>query len=99
MRSTFTFLFALLLAGTATAQDLVRYGAQAGAQFSLRQALQDVQSKYNFKFEFLEFRGGTDNILALEQRQLDINTATVQHLLRAVEEDMSIVWVAGWGGG
>jgi ABC-type nitrate/sulfonate/bicarbonate transport system substrate-binding protein len=84
---------------TAFAADTVRYGAQVGAQYSLRQALEDIQGKYDLKYTFHEFRSGTDNILALEQRELDVSTATTQHLLRAVEEDMSIVWVLGWGGG
>jgi len=87
------------LAGAAAAQDTVRYGAQLGAQYSLRLLLQENQAKYNLKYDFKDFRSGTENILALEQRELDISTATTQHLLRAIEENMPIVWVLGWGGG
>jgi NitT/TauT family transport system substrate-binding protein len=83
----------------AFAADTVRYGAQIGAQYSLRQVLEEIQAKYNLKYEFREFRSGTDNILALEQREVDVSTATTQHLLRAVEENIPIVWVLGWGGG
>jgi NitT/TauT family transport system substrate-binding protein len=95
------FVLAALLAFNhfAAAADTVRYGAQIGAQYSLRQALEDNQDKYGLKYEFREFRSGTDNILALEQREVDVSTATSQHLLQAVERDIPIVWVAGWGGG
>lgn len=90
---------AFLAAAGAWAADTVRYGAQIGAQYSLRQALEENQAKYDLKYEFREFRSGTDNILALEQREVDVSTATTQHLLRAVEENIPIVWVIGWGGG
>jgi NitT/TauT family transport system substrate-binding protein len=92
-------VFLAAACGMAAAADTVRYGAQVGAQYSLRQALEENAAKHNLKYEFREFRSGTDNILALEQRELDVNTATTQHLLRAVEENIPIVWVAGWGGG
>jgi NitT/TauT family transport system substrate-binding protein len=90
---------AQFLAGAAGAADLVRYGAQLGAQYSLRDVLKEIEGKHNLKFEFRDFRSGTENILALEQREVDISTATSQHLLRAIEERIPIVWVVGWGGG
>src|SRR5256885_622096 len=89
----FFALTVFLFLGTAHAADTVRYGAQVGAQYSLRQALEDLQGKYDLKYEFREFRSGTDNILALEQREVDVSTATTQHLLQAVEKDIPIVWV------
>src|SRR5688572_15239076 len=90
---------ALAATGAALAADTVRYGAQVGAQYSLRQVLEEIQGKYDLKYDFREFRSGTDNILALEQRQVDVSTATTQHLLRAVEEIIPNVWILGWGGG
>jgi len=87
------------LTGVAGAADTVRYGAQIGAQYSLRTALVELQGKYDLKYEFKDFRSGTENILALEQREIDVSTATSQHLLRAIEEQIPIVWVIGWGGG
>ena len=87
------------MAGTAAAQDTVRYGAQVGAQYSLNVLLKENQAKYNLKYDIKDFRSGTENILALEQREVDVSTATTQHLLRAIEENMPIVWVLGWGGG
>lgn len=92
-------LFGGALACAAHAQDTVRYGAQIGAQYSLRIALQDLSDKYKLKYDFKDFRSGTENILALEQREIDVSTATSQHLLRAIEEQIPIVWVIGWGGG
>src|SRR5688572_10958196 len=89
----------LAAAGTAAAQDTVRYGAQVGAQYSLNVLLKENQAKYNLKYDIKDFRSGTENILALEQREVDVSTATTQHLLRAIEENMPIVWVLGWGGG
>ena len=86
-------------AGAAAAQDVVRWGAQLGAQYSMRTALTEIEGKYKLKHEFKEFRSGTENILALEQREVDVSTATTQHLLRAIEEQIPIVWVIGWGGG
>ncbi len=92
---------ALFAAAVAPAQatDPVRYGAQLGAQYSLKVALEEVQAKYNLKYDFKDFRSGSENILALEQREVDVSTATTQHLLRAIEERIPIVWVVGWGGG
>lgn len=90
---------ALLLSAAAYAADQVRYGAQLGAQYSLRLALQEIEGKYNLKYDFKDFRSGTENILALEQREIDVSTATSQHLLRAIEEQIPIAWVIGWGGG
>ena len=52
--------------GSALAADAVRYGSQIGAQYSRRLALEELQSKYNLKYEFKDFRSGTENILALE---------------------------------
>lgn len=98
-RAALSIFLAAGFAATAAAQDTVRYGAQLGAQYSLKVLLQENQAKYNLKYDFKEFRSGTENILALEQREVDISTATTQHLLRAIEENMPIVWVIGWGGG
>jgi ABC-type nitrate/sulfonate/bicarbonate transport system substrate-binding protein len=98
-RAAIAALIAGGFAAAASAQDTVRYGAQLGAQYSLNVLLKENQAKYNLKYDFKEFRSGTENILALEQREVDISTATTQHLLRAIEENMPIVWVIGWGGG
>lgn len=98
-RRTLATAALLGLAGTAAAQDTVRYGAQIGAQYSLNVLLKENQAKYNLRYEIKDFRSGTENILALEQREVDVSTATTQHLLRAIEESMPIVWVLGWGGG
>ncbi len=94
-----TSLLACGAVGAANAADTVRYGAQLGAQYSLRLVLQEIQGKYDLKYDFKDFRSGTENILALEQREIDVSTATSQHLLRAIEERIPIVWVIGWGGG
>lgn len=98
-RAALSICLAAGFAAAACAQDTVRYGAQLGAQYSLKVLLKENQAKYNLKYDFKEFRSGTENILALEQREVDISTATTQHLLRAIEENMPIVWVIGWGGG
>ncbi len=74
---------------SAYAADTVRYGSQIGAQYSLHVLLKQNQAKYNLKYEFREFRAGTENMLALEQREVDVSTLTTQHLLRATEDPRS----------
>jgi NitT/TauT family transport system substrate-binding protein len=89
----------LALGGTPQAADTVREGLQIGALGSLRMALPDVQDKYNLKYDFKDFRDSTAALLALEQGELDVVNTTNQHLVRAMEESIPVVWVAGWGGG
>ena len=89
----------LALGGAPQAADTVREGLQIGALGSLRMALPDVQDKYNLKYEYKDFRDSTAALLALEQGELDIVNTTNQHLVRAMEEGIPVVWVAGWGGG
>ncbi|MGH7004297.1 MAG: hypothetical protein ACREIP_10150, partial [Alphaproteobacteria bacterium] len=91
----------LALASLSSAQgnDTVRHGIQRGALGALRVAMADVEAKYKLKYEFKDFNDSTAALLALEQGEVDVANTTVQHLVRAMEEGIPVVWVAGWGGG
>jgi NitT/TauT family transport system substrate-binding protein len=83
----------------AEAQDRVRIGLQIGTAGPLRMVLPQVEGKYDLKFEIKDFRDSTSAMLALEQQELEIANTTAQHLVRAMEENIPVVWVAGWGAG
>src|SRR5262249_51919220 len=70
-RAAAAAFLASAIAGAAAAQDVVRYGAQVGAQYSLNVLLKENQAKYNLRYDIKDFRSGTENILALEQREVD----------------------------
>jgi len=95
------FSMALAFASPAAAQsaDTVRHGIQRGALGALRVALADVEAKHKLKYEFKDFNDSTAALLALEQGEVDVANTTVQHLVRAMDEGIPVVWVAGWGGG
>ncbi len=95
------FALALAFASHAAAQsaDTVRHGIQRGALGALRVALGEVEAKHKLKYEFKDFNDSTAALLALEQGEVDIANTTVQHLVRAMDEGIPVVWVAGWGGG
>jgi NitT/TauT family transport system substrate-binding protein len=84
---------------TAQAQTVVREGVQIGALGALRVALPQVQAKYGLKYDIRDFRDSTSALLALEQGEIDVANTTSQHLVRAIDEGIDVVWVAGWGGG
>jgi ABC-type nitrate/sulfonate/bicarbonate transport system substrate-binding protein len=90
---------ALGSAAQVEAQDRVRIGLQIGTAGPLRVVLPQIEGKYNLKFEIKDFRDSTSAMLALEQQELDIANTTAQHLVRAMEENIPVVWVAGWGAG
>jgi NitT/TauT family transport system substrate-binding protein len=95
-------LIALLLAalaGTASAQDVVRHGIQIGALGALRTTLPGVAAKYALKYDVKDFSDSTAALRALEQGELEVANTTSQHLVRAITEGIDVVWVAGWGGG
>lgn len=83
----------------ASAQDVVRHGIQIGALGALRTTLPQVGEKYNLKYEIKDFRSSTLALLALDQGELQIANTTAQHLVRAINEGIDVVWIAGWGGG
>jgi ABC-type nitrate/sulfonate/bicarbonate transport system substrate-binding protein len=83
----------------AQSADTVRHGVQIGALGALRVTLPELEAKYRLKYEFKDFRDSSAVMLAIEQGELDIGNTTVQHLVRAMEEGIPVVWVAGWGGG
>ena len=86
-------------ASTAQEGDKVRYGIQRGALGALRVALAEVEAKQKLKYEFKDFNDSTAALLALEQGEVDVANTTVQHLVRAMDEGIPVIWVAGWGGG
>lgn len=92
-----TAVFAV--AQSAAAQDVVRAGIQIGALGALRTTLPLVEGKYGLKYDIKDFRDSTESIRALDQGELEITNATVQHMVRAIDEGINIVWVIGWGGG
>src|SRR5262245_24792529 len=94
-----SLLIGASLAGSAAAQDVVRHGIQRGALGALRIAMADIEGKYKLKYEYKEFNDSTAALLALEQGEVDVANTTVQHLVRAMDEGIPVVWVAGWGGG
>ena len=83
----------------AVAQDTVRHGIQRGALGALRVAMADVEAKHKLKYEYKDFNDSTAALLALEQGEVDVANTTLQHLVRAMDEGIPVVWVAGWGGG
>ena len=90
-----------LAAGAAAAQDAerVRHGIQRGALGALRVAMAEVEAKHKLRYEYKEFNDSTAALLALEQGEVDVANTTLQHLVRAMDEGIPVVWVAGWGGG
>jgi len=84
---------------SAQGTDTVRHGIQRGALGALRVALGDVEAKHKLKYAFKDFNDSTAALLALEQGEVDVANTTVQHLVRAMDEGIPVVWVAGWGGG
>lgn len=86
-------------AAVANAQTVVREGIQLGALGALRVALPQVEKKYDLKYDIRDFRDSTAALLALEQGAIDVANTTSQHLVRAIDEGIDVVWVAGWGGG
>lgn len=98
-------LWAAALAASAASQapaqeaDKVRHGIQRGALGALRVAMADVEAKHKLKYEYKEFNDSTAALLALEQGEVDVANTTLQHLVRAMDEGIPVVWVAGWGGG
>jgi ABC-type nitrate/sulfonate/bicarbonate transport system substrate-binding protein len=105
MRGFLGVLWAAALAASAcsgaSAQDAerVRHGIQRGALGALRVAMADVEAKHKLKYEYKEFNDSTAALLALEQGEVDVANTTLQHLVRAMDEGIPVVWVAGWGGG
>jgi NitT/TauT family transport system substrate-binding protein len=86
-------------AQSASAQDTVRTGIQIGALGALRTTLPLVAAKYGLKYDIKDFRDSTEALRALDQGELEIANTTTQHLVRAIDEGIDVVWVAGWGGG
>ena len=87
------------LAGTVSAQDVVRHGIQIGALGALRTTLPEVAAKHGLKYDVKDFTDSTAALRALEQGELEVANTTSQHLVRAITEGIDVVWVAGWGGG
>lgn len=77
----------------------IRYGLQRGALGALKLTLPLVEAKYNLKYDYKIFNDATAVILALDQRELEMGNITAQHMIRAIDEGMQLVTVAGWGGG
>ena len=86
------------VSGTASA-EVVRHGVQLGAMGALRTTLVEVGKKYNIQYELKDFRSSTTAMKALDQGEVHIANTTAQHLARAIEQNIKVVWVAGWGGG
>ena len=77
----------------------VRYGLQRGALGALKLTLPQIEDKYRLKYDIKIFNDATAVILAMDQRELEMGNITAQHLVRAIDEGMQLVLVAGWGGG
>jgi len=92
-------LLLTLFAGSALAQDVVRHGIQIGALGALRTTLPEVAAKHGLKYDIKDFTDSTAALRALEQGELEVANTTTQHLVRAINEGIDVVWVAGWGGG
>jgi len=88
-----------LLGSIAQAADTVRHGVQIGALGSLRMTLPTVAGKYDLQYDIKDFRDSTSVLLAIDQGELEIGNTTAQHLIRAINEGIDVVMVAGWGGG
>lgn len=89
----------LVISTIASAQDVVRHGIQIGALGALRTTLPQAGARYGIKYEIKNFRDSTSALRALDQGELQIANTTAQHLVRAINEGIDVVWVAGWGGG
>src|SRR5262249_11186393 len=88
------------LASTPARSDVtIRHGIQIGALGALRTTLPNVEKMYGLKSDIKDFRDSTSALLALDQGELDIANTTSQHLVRAINEGIDVVWIAGWGGG
>lgn len=87
------------LTASASAQDVVRHGIQIGALGALRTTLPEVGKKYGIQYEIKDFNDSSAALRALDQGELEIANTTAQHLVRAINEGIDVVWVAGWGGG
>lgn len=83
----------------AWAADTVREGLQIGGMGALRTTLGSAATTESFKPEFADFQDSTSALLALEQGSLDVVNTTSQHLIRAINENIPVKWVCGWGGG
>jgi ABC-type nitrate/sulfonate/bicarbonate transport system substrate-binding protein len=77
----------------------VRYGLQRGALGALKITLPQIEAKYNLKYDVKIFNDATAVILAMDQKELEMGNITAQHVIRAIDEGMQLVVVAGWGGG
>jgi NitT/TauT family transport system substrate-binding protein len=95
----FVAMLLAALAGTVSAQDVVRHGIQIGALGALRTTLPEVAGKHGLKYDVKDFTDSTAALRALEQGELEVANTTSQHLVRAITEGIDVVWVAGWGGG
>lgn len=88
-----------ILTQHAYAADTVREGLQIGAMGALRTTLPAAGKKDDFTLDVKDFRDSTSVLLAIEQGELEIGNTTVQHLIRAMSENIPVRWVCGWGGG
>src|SRR5215470_7546008 len=86
-------------ATSARADTTIRHGIQIGALGALRTTLPNVEKTHGLKYDVKDFRDSTSALLALDQGELDIANTTSQHLVRAINEGIDVVWIAGWGGG
>jgi ABC-type nitrate/sulfonate/bicarbonate transport system substrate-binding protein len=98
-----TLSMLLLPTGSALAQSkpptVVRHGIQIGALGALRTSLPEIAAKHGVSYEIKDFGDSSAALRALDQGEIDIANTTSQHLVRAINEGMDVVWVAGWGGG
>lgn len=101
MRTLIALMLTALIgaAAPASAQDPIRHGIQIGALGALRTTLPLVAAKHGLKYDIKDFTDSTSALRALEQGELEIANTTAQHLVRAITEEIDVVWVAGWGGG
>lgn len=83
----------------ASAQETVRHGIQIGALGALRTTIAEAGAKQGIRYDVKDFGDSTAALRALEQGELEIANTTVQHLVRALNEGIDVVWIAGWGGG
>jgi len=88
-----------LPATPARGDTTIRHGIQIGALGALRTTLPNVEKTHGLKYDIKDFRDSTSALLALDQGELDIANTTSQHLVRAINEGIDVVWIAGWGGG
>ncbi|MGE4340026.1 MAG: ABC transporter substrate-binding protein, partial [Pigmentiphaga sp.] len=58
-----------------------------------------VQEKYGLRYELLIFNDATAVILAMDLGEIDLGNLAAQHVVRAIDQGMELVLVAGWGGG